>query len=169
VRILRSILGLPQGGHDALSRALEIGVAVMREDMGLRKKGVAGSGTAAMEGENPFGDTTQQIKDVERAYGGRAAYDRAKVAGKTRLTYGQWVQVRTPSFKAWFGDWQALANRKFLDGSPVSTLTGDEFKSDGVPLTVKVPQWYADQGASTVEVDGIGAVRLDETAVKNSL
>lgn len=39
VRILRSILGLPQDGHDALSRALELGVAVMREDMALRQRG----------------------------------------------------------------------------------------------------------------------------------
>ena len=114
-------------------------------------------------------EAVRQFRDTEKAYGGKLAYDKAKAAGQTKLNYGQWVQVRTPSFKAWFGDWQALANRKFLDGSPVSTLTGDEFKSDGVPLTVKVPQWYADQGASTVEVDGIGAVRLDETAVKNSL
>lgn len=36
VRILRSILGLPQDAHDALSQALELGVAVMREDMRLR-------------------------------------------------------------------------------------------------------------------------------------
>lgn len=36
----------------------------------------------------------------------RAAYDEAKAAGRTKLNYSQWVQVRTPAFKAWFGDWE---------------------------------------------------------------
>lgn len=169
VRIMRSILGLSNDAHSALSHALSLGVGVVREDMLLRKKGAGSTGKASMEGVNPFGDTEQQFKDVERAYGGREAYDKAKAAGKTKLTYGQWVQVRTPNFKNWFGDWEALANREFLDGSPVSTLTGDEFKPDGVPLTEKVPQWYAANGYSTVAVEGLGDVMLDETAVKNSL
>ncbi|HNQ11503.1 MAG TPA: hypothetical protein PKM45_13845, partial [Giesbergeria sp.] len=51
-------------------------------------------------------EAQRQFKATERAYGGKAAYDRAKAAGKTKLTYGQWVQVRTPNFKAWFGDWE---------------------------------------------------------------
>ncbi|MFD1244867.1 ADP-ribosyltransferase-containing protein [Paralysiella testudinis] len=33
-------------------------------------------------------------------------YDTAKAAGQTELTYLQWQQVRTPEFKAWFGDWE---------------------------------------------------------------
>lgn len=39
VRILRSILGLPQGSSSALSQALELGVNVMREDAALRRNG----------------------------------------------------------------------------------------------------------------------------------
>ena len=41
-----------------------------------------------------------------KQYGGEAAYEQAKAAGQTELDYRQWVQVRTPSFKAWFGDWE---------------------------------------------------------------
>lgn len=41
-----------------------------------------------------------------RKYGGREAYEQAKSQGKTELNYHQWVQVRTPEFKAWFGDWE---------------------------------------------------------------
>ena len=40
------------------------------------------------------------------AYGGEAAYHAAREAGETELDYRQWVQVRTPAFKAWFGDWE---------------------------------------------------------------
>lgn len=36
----------------------------------------------------------------------RATYDRAFENGETELTFTQWQQVRTPEFKAWFGDWE---------------------------------------------------------------
>lgn len=60
-------------------------------------------------------EAQRQFKETECPYGGKAAYDRAKAPSKTKLTYGQWGQVRTPNFKAWFGDWeqfngQATAN-----------------------------------------------------------
>ncbi|MDY0046074.1 MAG: PLxRFG domain-containing protein [Thauera propionica] len=48
----------------------------------------------------------EQFRETERAYGGREAWQQARDAGRTKLNYGQWVQVRTPAFKAWFGDWE---------------------------------------------------------------
>lgn len=36
----------------------------------------------------------------------KPAYQAARAAGKTHLTYAQWQHVRTPEFKAWFGDWE---------------------------------------------------------------
>ena len=47
-----------------------------------------------------------QFEETEAAYGGREAYEAAKAEGKTELDYRQWVQVRTPAFKEWFGDWE---------------------------------------------------------------
>jgi|GEM_PF-1224841 len=66
----------------------------------------------------------QQYKDTERAHGGRNAYEKAKAAGQTRLTYPQWVQVRTPAFKRWFGDWQAAKGVAQLERLPVPDLSG---------------------------------------------
>ncbi|RRD43545.1 hypothetical protein EII18_03095, partial [Comamonadaceae bacterium OH3737_COT-264] len=40
-------------------------------------------------------EAERQFEETARAYGGRAAYEKAKAAGKTKLSYGQWVQVRT--------------------------------------------------------------------------
>ena len=48
----------------------------------------------------------RQFDETATQYGGKAAYDQAKANGETELTYRQWVQVRTPAFKAWFGDWE---------------------------------------------------------------
>lgn len=58
----------------------------------------------------------RQFEETEKAYGGRAAYDQAKSEGKTKLNYQQWVQVRTPAFKEWFGDWE--------DGRQENTAAG---------------------------------------------
>ncbi|MDD3018514.1 MAG: hypothetical protein PHE74_09110, partial [Comamonas sp.] len=60
-------------------------------------------------------EAQRQFKETERAYGGKAAYERAKAAGKTKLTYGQWVQVRTPNFKAWFGDWEVQSSNSVVN------------------------------------------------------
>lgn len=130
-----------------------------REVRFSRSQGKAGEQTEAQ----------RQFKETEEAYGGKAAYEQLKAAGKTKLTYGQWVQVRTPNFKKWFGDWEAAGHREFLEGEAVKKLKGDEFAPDGVPLTEKVPRWYQEQGVSTVAVDGIGDVALDERAVKDSI
>ena len=42
----------------------------------------------------------------DNVHNSKSAYEAAKAAGETELTYHQWVQVRTPEFKAWFGDWE---------------------------------------------------------------
>jgi len=55
-----------------------------------------------------FDAGTDEFSRTERAYGGREAYERARAEGRTKLNYRQWVQVRTPAFKRWFGDWETL-------------------------------------------------------------
>ena len=62
-------------------------------------------------GDSPFSADAltraeQQFDETARLYGGKAAWQRARKAGKTKLDYYQWVQVRTPAFRAWFGDWE---------------------------------------------------------------
>jgi hypothetical protein len=66
-------------------------------------------------------------------------------------------------------DTERARHRAFLEGTPVAVLTGNEFSKDGVPLTVKVPQWYAQHGDSLVNAPGIGEVMLDVRAVKDSI
>jgi len=82
----------------------------------VERGGKAGTGMPAFsrsEDSRPSAaerrEAERQFKDAERAYGGRDAWQRARDAGRTKLGYGQWVQVRTPAFKAWFGDWEMAA------------------------------------------------------------
>lgn len=49
---------------------------------------------------------TPSFYETEQQLGGKEAYESAVRNGETELDYRQWVQVRTPEFKAWFGDWE---------------------------------------------------------------
>lgn len=62
VRVVRGILGVPQGQENALSRAIELGVGVMREDMKIRRSeaGVQFSEIAGDEIEKALGRTIQE-------------------------------------------------------------------------------------------------------------
>ena len=67
---------------------------------------LAGANIKTNEDLTQEADPQQEFAATAQQYGGEAAYEQAKAAGRTELDYRQWVQVRTPSFKAWFGDWQ---------------------------------------------------------------
>ena len=73
----------------------------LRTDAALAKANIK-TNEDLTQGANP----QQEFAATAKQYGGEAAYEQAKVAGETELDYRQWVQVRTPSFKAWFGDWE---------------------------------------------------------------
>lgn len=73
-------------------------------------------------------DTDRAFTETDLTYGGRAAYDRARAAGQTKLTYGQWVHVRTPQFKTWFGDWEALRSNEDANAA-IQRWAGGEMKS----------------------------------------
>lgn len=72
------------------------------------------------------------------AYKGTDKWLRAPNGKPTKLNERQWVQVRTPSFKAWFGDWEKYANGKDGNGvwvdsdNAVSKVVDD----NGEPLVV---------------------------------
>ena len=48
---------------------------------------------------------------VRKKYEGTDWWLKAPNGKPTHLTEAQWVDVRTPSFKAWFGDWEKHANK----------------------------------------------------------
>lgn len=91
----------------------------------------------------------------------------------TNLTENQWLQVRTPNFKKWFGDWEkeawAKAAMDFLQRTaPVANLTGQEFQKDGVRLTDKVSAYFNSIG-NVAHNEELGDVILDKDTVKASM
>lgn len=85
---------------------------ITRPSLYVRNGVAAYDNTTADTGSNQdvlFQAATEEARQFEETaaqYGGEAAYKQAKADGETVLTYRQWVQVRTPAFKAWFGDWE---------------------------------------------------------------
>ncbi len=111
-----------------------------------------------------------QFRETERAYGGRDAYERAKAAGKTKLNYRQWVQVRTPAFKAWFGDWEAEGARRVLLGAPVSEISrGVIAAQPGERPSDAAYRWLAEHPQKIFTRDEIGEIVFDRNGLENSL
>lgn len=55
----------------------------------------------------------QEYQAVLDEHRGKPTWMKAPNGQPTRLSERQWVQVRTPSFRAWFGDWERFAG---MDG-----------------------------------------------------
>ena len=54
-------------------------------------------------------EAQKQYEEVKSKYVGTPLWMKAPNGKRTNLTEEQWVRVRTPNFKRWFGDWEMLA------------------------------------------------------------
>ena len=88
----------------------------------------------------------QQIEQVRRKYQNTDMWLKAPNGKDTNLTEKQWLQVRTPNFKAWFGDWENDTDNssKILDdnGEPLVVWHGNpnavlEYDNEGKVLRSK--------------------------------
>ena len=103
----------------------------------------------------------------------KKGYHLAPNGKPSRLTEDQWLQVRTPNFKKWFGDWEksayANAAMDFLENTaPVKELSGQEFQKDGVKLTEKVPAFFKSIN-NVAHNEELGDVVLDLKGVEDSV
>ena len=108
IRLDAPIDELLEAARDFPSATTDSGAAAAGRVRFSRREQASRSGPVAQAPNAP----DAQHRQTERAYGGRPAYDRARASGRTKLTFGQWVQVRTPAFLRWFGDWELAASAK---------------------------------------------------------
>ena len=72
---------------------------------------------------------TQEFRDVYARYRGTKQWMKAPNGKDSKLTARQWVQVRTPSFKKWAGDWESATKFKQIENLaaiPLRQLPIDE-------------------------------------------
>ena len=91
-----------------------------------------------------------------RESGGRRAYDEAAKRGRTVLSYHDWLTVRSPSFKAWFGDWQAGESSR-----AVHPRTGEPLK---VYLRRAAPGYMTFTDKANPRAAFAGFIRVDNDA-----
>ena len=123
--------------------------------------------------EEEISEAQKQYEEVKSKYMGTPLWMKAPNGKPTNLTEEQWVRVRTPNFKRWFGDWEkeawAKAAMDFLERTaPVANLTGQEFQKDGVKLTDKVPAYFKSIG-NVARNEELGDVVLDLKGVEDSI
>ena len=71
-------------------------------------------------------EAERQAAEVEAKYRGSPQWMKAPNGKPTKLTEKQWLQVRTPNFKRWFGDWERLALINEIEKMPAAEVKTHE-------------------------------------------
>jgi len=72
----------------------------------------------------PWEKIMEQWVATNKLYGGEESWAVASDMGETELEYEDWVTVRTPAFKKWFGDWEDGKRHSIV----VNPRTGEPLK-----------------------------------------
>ncbi len=116
-------------------------------------------------------DNSQQkeIELVRAKHFGTPTWMKAPNGSSTNLSERQWLQVRTPSFKNWFGDWEAASHQAVLNGAPVAVVSKDNVPTGGM---VQVRMWAAklfNAQGSKADNPILGEVALSGQSVRDSI
>ncbi|MEO8296359.1 MAG: transglycosylase SLT domain-containing protein, partial [Burkholderiales bacterium] len=108
-------LAIPEGSRDAANAEMER------------------IGSVARFSRERLSTPAQQLDLVRQLYHGTEKWMKAPNGRPTQLNERQWLHVRTPAFKAWFGDWEkAHANGGAWNHDDVSKVVD----ASGEPLVV---------------------------------
>jgi hypothetical protein len=77
-----------------------------------------------------------EYAEVEAKYKGTDEWLKAPNGESTNLSERQWIQVRTPSFKKWFGDWEKFAGMQGGVWNDAKNEVSKAVDKNGEPLVV---------------------------------
>ena len=138
------------------------------------KRGVNALHQAANAGGKMYAQSATDVPSAEKEavrkqYEGTEQWMKAPNGKPTNLTEDQWGAVRTPAFKAWFGDWEAEAEKqKYLNTAPINVIEKKITKSGGVNARDAAFAW-ADVYLPVQVSTRFGVVEINRTSVKDSL
>ena len=114
-------------------------------------------------------EAKQQLEAVRTLYEGTDSWLTAPNGKRSNFDEQQWLTVRTPKFKQWFGDWETLRKKQILEKETVAKIQRNIIKvSEAETAIDAAKQWIKEYGNTPVKT-AIGEVILDERTVKNSL
>ena len=184
---LRSIKGqiaMPEEDYEGKRLVLTNASGLFEEYM-IRKKELVKSSFLGSPGLSPRSDSniasnsesvkgtqfeladTPSMAEVRRKYEGTDQWMKAPNGEQTRLDERQWLQVRTPEFKRWFGDWEKAADYEWLMSSePVTNLTGEELSTG---MVEGANSFFETKYGGKVYRDGIGTIMLTRRGINSSI
>ena len=114
-------------------------------------------------------EAKQQLEAVRTLYEGTDSWLTAPNGKQSNLDERQWLTVRTPKFKQWFGDWETRRKKQILEKETVAKIQRNIIKASEAETAIDAAkQWIKEYGNAPVKT-AIGEVVLDERTVKNSL
>ena len=130
----------------------------------------AGQETQEKEAAQRFAQAVESQKEaVRKQYEGTAMWMKAPNGKDTNLTEEQWLLVRTPAFKAWFGDWEAEAEKqKYLNTTPIKVMENQIVEKGDISAKEAAFQWAEDNLPVQI-VTRFGNVEINRTSIKDSL
>lgn len=112
---------------------------------------------------------SSEMAAVRKRYEGTPQWMMAPNGKPTNLTEEEWLAVRTPAFKAAFGDWEQVAQRqRYLNTAPIEVAEKQIVKSEGVTVMEAAFRWAAAHLPVQV-VTPFGTVEINRASVKDSL
>ena len=114
----------------------------------------------------------QEEQDVRNQYENTDKWLKAPNGNDTNLTEKQWLQVRTPSFKKWFGDWESIAIKNRIEASQEVELTSVDNLPQGIEKqSIGTIIKYVSTLIAQKEVkhSELGEIEINNTGINDSL
>ena len=114
------------------------------------------------------------LSEVRSLYEKTPLWMKAPNGSDTKLSEKQWLQVRTPQFKKWFGDWEAVAKKKAIEklkaieATPISNVP-DFFTSKKTDNRKQQLAWANEQVKNRTVQSKIGEVHIFNSGIRNSI
>ncbi|MDR0466140.1 MAG: hypothetical protein LBH94_02150, partial [Deltaproteobacteria bacterium] len=128
--------------------------------------------TYFQQGQTLFHAAMQKLENsmqsVREQHEGTEAWMKAPNGKPTNLAENQWLAVRTPEFKQWFGDWSLPA---IMEGTPVASVTTQGIPKSGAKLRDLASQWLQQNPIAPIDaitVDGVLRVEVTQTGIQDS-
>lgn len=122
-RIVMAVKSFMRDKFGASFKITPADIVALAEKM-VSERAMQSNVTASMPAQYSKQTPQTEIDQVRQQYEGTSQWMKSPNGKPTNLTEQQWLQVRTPSFKAWFGDWEndAVNASKVVDENGEPTV-----------------------------------------------
>ena len=160
--------------HASQARAFEAAYGLDAAGLMTRRSIELADEDAGVDGEKTFYQAKARkrkkylnsIESVRNQHYGTDSWMKAPNGKETRLTEEQWLRVRTPEFKSWFGDWEnnPEESSKILDENGEPLILYHRTSAEFDAFDISIGSGIAGQGVYATDIkptdDSYGPIEL---------